>query len=105
MSDGCIGYNSARKTSFIPFPFPHAQISLLALVFLLFAVPLVTVDYTNQDEYWLGALLTFAVVQVLFGLHEVARELENPFVNVPNHIPVSTLLASLLIRESSCYKQ
>ena len=29
----------------------------------------------------------------LTGLHEVARELENPFRNVPNEIPLVTLLA------------
>jgi hypothetical protein len=29
----------------------------------------------------------------LSGIHEVARELENPFRNVPNEIPLSTLMA------------
>ena len=93
LSDGCVGYNSARKISFIPFPFPHAQISLLAMVFLLVSVPLLCLEYTNPNETYIGALINFAVVELLFGLHEVARELENPFRNVPNELPLCTLQA------------
>mmetsp|Transcript_6211 Transcript_6211/g.9062 ORF Transcript_6211/g.9062 Transcript_6211/m.9062 type:complete len:584 (-) Transcript_6211:147-1898(-) len=91
LSDGCVGYNQARKISFIPFPFPHAQISLLALLLLTFAVPLLTLEYVK--ERWIGSLLTFAVTECLFGLHEVARELENPFRNVPNELPLLKLQA------------
>ena len=91
LSDGCVGYNQARKISFIPFPFPHAQVSLLALLFLTFAVPFLTLEYVK--ERWIGSLLTFAVTECLFGLHEVARELENPFRNVPNELPIMKLQA------------
>merc|ERR1711953_1333430 len=38
-------------------------------------------------------ILTFTTVVCLTGLHEVARELENPFRNAPNDIPLCTLLA------------
>ncbi len=93
LSDGCIGYNAARKIAFIPFPFPHAQISLLSMVFLLVSIPLVTLEWSDQDHPWIGALLTFCIIEIIFGLHEVARELENPFVNVPNDLPLCALQA------------
>lgn len=77
LGDGMIYYNQARKIMFIPFPFPHAQLSVFFILVMIFAVPLLMVEYTSA--LWLGALLTFFTVTCLSGLHEVARELENPF--------------------------
>jgi len=91
LSDGMIYYNHARKTMFIPFPFPHAQISAFFVFIIMFAVPILMHDYANN--VFLGSILTFLTVTALAGLHEVARELENPFRNVPNEIPLNTLLA------------
>jgi len=93
LSDGMIFYNHARKIMFIPFPFPHAQLTAVFTATLMFVVPLIMGEFT--DYLWLGALLTFLTVTCLFGLHEVAKELENPFRNVPNDIPLCTFLAQL----------
>jgi hypothetical protein len=54
-------------------------------------VPILMYQYTL--ETWLGSILTFFVVTCLCGLHEVSRELENPFRKPPNEIPVCTLQA------------
>lgn len=91
LSDGSIYYNHARKTVFIPFPFPHAQLSAFFNLTMMIAIPLLMDQYLN--ELWLGSLLTFLTVTCLSGLHEVARELENPFRNIPNEIPLFTLQA------------
>lgn len=91
LGDGMIYYNHARKTMFIPFPFPHAQLSAVFVITIVFTVPLLMSEYANQQ--WLGGVLTFTTVVCLAGLHEVARELENPFRNVPNEIPLCTLQA------------
>ena len=91
LSDGMIHYNHARKIMFIPFPFPHAQISAFFVFTIMFTVPLLMDEYSNN--LYLGAALTFLTVTCLAGLHEVGRELENPFRNVPNEIPVVTLQA------------
>lgn len=91
LSDGMIYYNHARKTMFIPFPFPHAQISAFFVFTIMFAVPILMDEYAN--DMILGSILTFLTVTALAGLHEVARELENPFRNVPNDIPLNTLMA------------
>mmetsp|Transcript_4193 Transcript_4193/g.6288 ORF Transcript_4193/g.6288 Transcript_4193/m.6288 type:complete len:582 (-) Transcript_4193:138-1883(-) len=91
LSDGMIFYNHARKIMYIPFPFPHAQLSAFFVLVMVVAVPFMMDQYTN--EVWLGAILTFLTVTCLVGLHEVARELENPFRNIPNELPLCTLQA------------
>lgn len=91
LSDGMIFYNHARKTMFIPFPFPHAQISAFFVFTIIFTVPLLMDEYAN--DIYIGSALTFLTVTCLAGLHEVARELENPYRNVPNEIPLVTLQA------------
>lgn len=91
LSDGMIYYNHARKTMYIPFPFPHAQISAVFILVIMFAVPLLMDEYSKN--IYLGAILTFLTVSCLAGLHEVGRELENPFRNIPNEIPLCTLQA------------
>jgi len=91
LSDGMVSYNHCRKTMFIPFPFPHAQLSAFFNVTMIAAVPLLMIEYSNR--LWLSAVLTFLTVVCLSGLHEVSRELENPFRNIPNDIPLATLQA------------
>mmetsp|Transcript_21912 Transcript_21912/g.43430 ORF Transcript_21912/g.43430 Transcript_21912/m.43430 type:complete len:711 (-) Transcript_21912:314-2446(-) len=91
LGDGMLYYNHARKIVFVPFPFPHAQLSACFVFVAAVALPLLMEQYTN--EAWLGASLSFLTVACLAGLHEVARELENPFRNAPNDVPLRTLLA------------
>ena len=91
LSDGMLFYNQARKIMYIPFPFPHAQLSAFFTVLMVVAVPFLMDQYTNV--LWIGSLISFLTVTCLVGLHEVARELENPFRNVPNEIPLCTLQA------------
>lgn len=91
LSDGMIFYNHARKIMYIPFPFAHAQLSAIFVLVMTIVVPFMMTVFAN--EQWLGALLTFIVVTCLSGLHEVGRELENPYKNTPNEIPLCTLLA------------
>ena len=91
MSDGILYYNHARKIMFTPFPFPHAQLSAFFVLMMVIAIPFLMDQYAN--EVWLGATLSFLTVTCLAGLHEVARELENPFRNAPNDVPLCILLA------------
>lgn len=91
LGDGMIYYNHCRKVMFIPFPFAHAQLSVFYVLVMIGAVPFLMDQYTS--EKWLGACLTFFTVTCLAALHEVSRELENPFRNVPNELPLVTLQA------------
>ena len=91
LGDGMIHYNHARKIMFVPFPFPHAQLSAIYILVAIPAVSFLMDQYT--DEAWVGCVLTFLTITCLSGIHEVARELENPFRNIPNEIPLVTLQA------------
>lgn len=91
LGDGMIYYNHARKIMFIPFPFPHAQLSVMFILVLVPCIPFLMDQYV--DEVWLAATLTFLTVMCLSAIHEVARDLENPFRNVPNELPLVTFQA------------
>jgi len=91
LSDGMMYYHQARKVMYVPFPFPHAQLSAFFTAVMVAAVPFLMDQYT--EDLRVGSLVSFLTVTCLVGLHEVARELENPFRNVPNEIPLCTLQA------------
>ena len=40
------------------------------------------------DEPWVGCILTFLTVLCLYGINEVARDLECPFRSYPNDLPL-----------------
>lgn len=92
VSEGLAGYNQARKIAYIPFPFPHAQITTLYLLVLdFFVTPLLMITFVTNTT--LGCFLNFFSVLCFTGLHEVAREIENPFQNVPNDVPLNNYQA------------
>lgn len=92
VSEGLAGYNQARKIAYIPFPFPHAQITTLYLGIVdFFVTPLLMVTFVT--DITLGCFLNLFSVLCFTGLHEVAREIENPFQNVPNDVPLNNYQA------------
>ena len=90
-SDGMIGYNQARKVAYIPFPFPHAQITSLFVLMVVGLMPVLVLSFVNDEVF--GFIINLLTVMCFTGLHEVARELENPFQNVPNDIPLNNFQA------------
>jgi predicted membrane chloride channel (bestrophin family) len=90
-SDGMVGYNQARKVAYIPFPFPHAQITSLFVFVVVSLMPVLMLSYVNHMVFALT--MNIATVMCFSGLHEVARELESPFQNVPNDIPLNNFQA------------
>jgi len=91
VSDGFLGYNQARKIMWIPFPFPHAQIAVFFCWISVLCVPLLLLQYVNN--VLMGGTITFFTVLSLTGMHEVSKELENPFRNTPNDLPLCTMQA------------
>jgi predicted membrane chloride channel (bestrophin family) len=90
-SDGMLGYNQARKVAYIPFPFPHAQITSLFVLVAVGFLPVLFLVYLENVYY--GFIMNLMTVMCFAGLHEVARELENPFQNVPNDLPLNNFHA------------
>lgn len=90
-SDGMTGYNQARKVAYIPFPFPHSQIVSIFVLVTVVYIPVLMLTYVTNVSF--GAVLNLLTVMCFSGLHEVARELEDPFQNVPNDIPANNFQA------------
>lgn len=93
ISDGVVGYNQARKVAYVPYPFVGAQITAFFSLAIIFIFPLLFTSFVT--ELWLAVILNFLTVLCFLGLHEVARELECPFQNVPNDLPLTTFQAQL----------
>ena len=70
MSDGHMWYNSARKMSYIPFPFPHAQMATLFVVLSTVMMPTLMLSKT---ELWFGLCLNFTTVLLFAGLNELSK--------------------------------
>jgi len=90
-TDGFDAYNQARKIAYIPFPFPHAQITTYFVVLACFILPLFMLTYSENIA--IAGVLNFFSLLCFTGLHEVARELEAPFRNAPNDIPLNNFQA------------
>ncbi|KAL1528652.1 hypothetical protein AB1Y20_009990 [Prymnesium parvum] len=95
LSDGSLGFYQASKLEDTPLPFPYAQ--MVSVVLFIFAItyPMLASakasGYDGMTAHWLAPSLSFIVVLCYFALHEVARELEDPFIHPPNEAPVVAL--------------
>ena len=114
-SDGMIGYNQARKVAYNPFPFPHDQLSAFYIVIVIICMPVLMLSYVKNiiAACLLNALTvtvfdgksSYFVVDfkygcpklyvfiALIGLWEVAKELQDPFKNAPNDLPLNNYQA------------
>lgn len=90
-TDGFDAYNQARKIAYMPFPFPHAQITTYYVVLTCFILPMFMLSYCEHIA--IAGILNFFSLLCFTGLHEVARELEAPFRNAPNDIPLNNFQA------------
>mmetsp|Transcript_6376 Transcript_6376/g.15879 ORF Transcript_6376/g.15879 Transcript_6376/m.15879 type:complete len:528 (+) Transcript_6376:94-1677(+) len=89
-SDGHLWYNAARKMSYIPFPFPHAQMAALFVIASTVLMPALMLSKTAAS---FGFVLNFLTVLLFAGLNEISKELEFPFRGMPNDLPLNLFQA------------
>lgn len=89
LSNGALGYNQALKVAMVPFPFPFAQMLALLLAFFVLICPVIVLQFTNSLLF--TPLLTFFAILGYWGLNEIAVELENPFGDDANDLPMLEL--------------
>lgn len=89
LSKGMLGFNQALKVAIVPFPFPFAQMITLLLVGFQVFCPMMTVIFTASSA--LCPLLTFLAVTGYWGLNEICVELEEPFGEDANDLPIVQL--------------
>jgi hypothetical protein len=91
LSDGTLGYNQARKVAYVPFPFPHTQLTTFYIVVITLFMPVLMLTFVSNTIA--AAVTNFFTVGVFLGLWHVSTELEDPFRNVPNDLPLNNFQA------------
>merc|ERR550514_230918 len=89
LSNGMLGFNQSLKLADVPFPFVFAQILQMMLTFFCLVAPLVVSVITGvRLDHWLTPFIATLVVMGFWSLNEMAKELENPFGEDPNDVPI-----------------
>jgi len=116
LSAGMEGFQQACKLEDTPFPFPYAQVISVSLAVFALSYPLVAASKASGSSYtanghtleveafWLAPLITFFTVMTYFAFHEVARELEDPFLHPPNQLPLGALQTSFNTRLTTSWE-
>lgn len=87
LTEASIAYHQCSKIAFVPFPFPHEQMTSLFTWIVVICYPVLPVAFVN--DLTLACLLNFATILCFQGIYEVARELTNPYHSVPNDLPLN----------------
>lgn len=86
LSNGSLGFSQAMKLSDIPFPFIFAQ--MLAVSITGFAVISPIAFTVISGDSWMTPVLSTGAVLAFWALNEIAMELENPFGEDANNLPL-----------------
>ena len=89
-------FEQGRKIADTPFPFLSAQFAVACLVLYAMSVPFVIAAWIPSRSF--GGIFTFIVVWAYWSLHEVARDLEDPFMHEPNELPLPALQLAFNMR-------
>lgn len=86
MEKGMIEFNSVNQIMQIPFPFPYAQVTYLLILVHAVLTPFVMCLWTSTA--WCAAVFTFISHLSIVSINMIATELENPFGDDINDLPV-----------------
>mmetsp|Transcript_84312 Transcript_84312/g.132824 ORF Transcript_84312/g.132824 Transcript_84312/m.132824 type:complete len:370 (+) Transcript_84312:61-1170(+) len=86
MEKAMVEYNQMLEVMSIPFPFPYAQCAIVLLVVVGVFVPFAMCSWTEHPAS--AGVLTFVAIECLVSLELIASELENPFGEDPNDLPI-----------------
>jgi hypothetical protein len=89
LSRGIVHLQNARKIIETPFPFPHAQLLCSLLILHLVITPLV-LSAIIENVAWSAAIACFTTTAA-WSLNFTAGQLEMPFGDDPNDLPLSEL--------------
>jgi len=105
LSRGIVNLANARKISELPFPFPYAQMITCTLIIHWMMMP-VLMAHLCRDAWWAG-ILTFVTVFWNWSLNYVAQEIESPFGDDANDLPLvemqmnfNRMLTALIMQEA-----
>jgi len=96
LSRGLVGAKDVQKIAEFPFPFPYAQLTAVLLFVQTALTPLMAVVIIG-DPAW-SAAVTFVSVLALWSTNFIASELEQPFGDDENDLPIADMMREMNIR-------
>jgi len=81
-----VEYNQVLEVMTIPFPFPYAQTAYALLILMGLSTPFAMCSWTAHPAT--AFIMTFIGVMCLTSLELIARQLENPFGEDSNDLPI-----------------
>eukprot|EP00929_Paragymnodinium_shiwhaense_P112018 TRINITY_DN8026_c0_g1_i1.p1 TRINITY_DN8026_c0_g1~~TRINITY_DN8026_c0_g1_i1.p1 ORF type:complete len:651 (+),score=93.66 TRINITY_DN8026_c0_g1_i1:245-1954(+) len=106
LANGMVQFHEGVKISTIPFPFPYAQTCDLLLMLHWLVTPVV-ITYWVEASVW-ACLFSFTSVFILWSLHTISVEIQNPFGQDANDLDEEGMQIEmnqhllLLLKESTC---
>ena len=89
LSRGIVNLQNARKIADFPFPYPYAQVSILMLLLHWGLMPFWCSMLLSKT---MAAATSFVVVFFLWCLNFIALQLEAPFGDEPNDLPMDQMI-------------
>jgi len=86
LSRGMVHLHNAKKITDTQFPYPYAQIIMMFLIFNAFLTPVIVASFISQP-IWAG-IMTFMAIFSMFSVSFIAVELEQPFGDDANDLPL-----------------
>eukprot|EP00450_Noctiluca_scintillans_P036165 CAMPEP_0194539700 /NCGR_PEP_ID=MMETSP0253-20130528/79723_1 /TAXON_ID=2966 /ORGANISM="Noctiluca scintillans" /LENGTH=385 /DNA_ID=CAMNT_0039386003 /DNA_START=91 /DNA_END=1245 /DNA_ORIENTATION=+ len=93
LGSGMIHYHDALKYADTPFPFPYTAATDILLIIHWFVTPIVICSWTERVEWAL--IFTFVTIFVIWSLHFIAGEIENPFGDDLNDLNMGEMQQSV----------
>eukprot|EP00929_Paragymnodinium_shiwhaense_P032519 TRINITY_DN18012_c0_g1_i1.p1 TRINITY_DN18012_c0_g1~~TRINITY_DN18012_c0_g1_i1.p1 ORF type:complete len:551 (+),score=139.59 TRINITY_DN18012_c0_g1_i1:178-1830(+) len=93
LSNGIVDVQNARKIHEFPFPFPYAQMLSVGLLAHWMVTPLVAACIVPENLTYFGSCCFSITVWGLWGINYIAAEVENPFGDDANDLPVGDMQA------------
>jgi len=89
LADGRMSFNAAKKIAAFPFPFPYAQMLMVMLMMHWVAAPFMAA--LALEDPILCVTTTFVTSLAFWSINYIAAEIEMPFGDNPNDLPVEEL--------------
>ncbi|CAE7666202.1 unnamed protein product [Symbiodinium sp. CCMP2592] len=86
LSRGMVGVTNVRKIRDVPFPFPYSQFLSFILVVHWLVTPIVASQIILKP--WWAGIMVFSVVTSYWTLYYIAQEIDQPFGEDANDLPV-----------------
>lgn len=90
MSEAMLAFSEAMKIVETPIPFPYTQMNAMVLYAFGVTWPVMCAVMVPQIAY--AALLAFLVVLACFSIDAIATELQDPFGNDDNDLPLREIM-------------